>query len=784
LLDRVNASMTLTAGSRLGQYEILAPLGAGGMGEVYRAQDLRLHRQVAIKVLPAENMHDAAARRRFEQEARAVAALSHPNILAIHDFNIDDATAYAVTELLEGETLRRSKIPWTKAASIGAAICDGLAAAHEKGIIHRDLKPANIFLTLDGQVKILDFGLARVRPEFATSEDATTGVHTAPGTVMGTLGYMSPEQLRGEVVDGTTDIFALGCILYEIVSGKAPFLRGSGVDTAAAILNEEPPDPAATDVPPALLRVIRRCLEKNPRERYQSARDLAFDLRALLTGTGITTVRMPGLRRRTIVMGSGIVLLLAVTLVLQRPWKPGVVQPTIQSVIVIPFENGTRSPGMDYLSDGIAEGLINALSRLPNLRVVARTTAFRYKGKPVDLTELRRQLNVDAVLSGRVTAVGNDIVVQTDLVDAESGTQMWGDRYHEQTTNLMLMEQQIVRRISEALRMSLPAEQQPGMTDNAEAYKLYLQGRFFWNKRNPEAITKAKELFEQAIRLDPEFALAYSGIADAYGMLGRTYRVIPLAEGQARSREAVRTALRLDPSLAEAHASLGLVEASDFRWTAATRELQRAIEINPNYTSALHWYSSVLLARGQVDEALATIRKAEQIDPLSAVIATNVALRLNVKGDYAEAAAKAERAQELDPGFVWAYLFGGLAYQAMGEAEKAAATYKKGAEVRSPPGVREVFLLLAEVNLGNATEARRIAGVLENRAARGEVLQAWPGWAYATVGDDEKAFVWLNRALEAREIDFRDMIRTPIAEPLAGDPRYAELLRRLEKGFD
>ncbi len=377
--------MTLAPGTHLGQYEILSPLGAGGMGEVYRARDSHLGREVAIKVLPADMAGDPVARRRFEQEAKAVALLSHSNILSIHHFDTHDGISFAVTELLEGETLRdrinRSKIPARKACEIAAAISDGLAAAHEKGIVHRDLKPSNIFLTSGGQVKILDFGLARVTDDRTEPSD-TTDVMTSPGKVVGTLGYMSPEQIRGETVDGTTDIFALGCILYEMLGGKSPFARSTATETMAAALRDEPPDLSPNEAPPALMRLIRRSLEKDRSARYHSARDLAFDLRALVSPA--TTIR-----RKGVMFAAAALVLLSFAVIVAMmllPKHPAPAPTEIRSILVVPFENGTRDPGAEYLSDGIAEGLINKLAELPNLRVVARTTAFQFKGKPLDVT--------------------------------------------------------------------------------------------------------------------------------------------------------------------------------------------------------------------------------------------------------------------------------------------------------------------------------------------------------------------------------------------------------------
>ena len=716
------------------------------MGEVYRARDSVLGRDVAIKIVSGET--SPAAVRRFEQEARAIAALSHPNILSIHHFDSHDGISFAVTELLEGETLRdriqSSKLPWQKACEIAASICDGLAAAHERGIIHRDLKPSNIFLTSDGQVKILDFGLAQTSRAF---EDATD-VKTAPGTVLGTLGYMSPEQLRGETVDARTDIFALGCILDEMIS----------------------------DGPPALKRIIDRCLEKDRNARYHSARDLAIDLRSMTHAPKRTRWALWGL--------GAVIIAVAIVLTYKKPAAPA---HQLRAILVLPFENESHDPSSEYLSDGIAEGLISTLAELPNVRVVARTTAFHFKGKPVDLQQIRKQLDVDMVLAGRLLSRGNNITVQADLIDAQAGTELWGNRFHEQSTDLVNIEQELVGRISEALRVRLtPAEQNrisKPATRNPDAYKLYVEGRFYFNKRTPESIKKATDLFQQAIVADPQFALAYSGLADAYN-LGGTYNVLPPKEALLRSRQAVEAALRLDPDLAEAHASLGLLESNQFHWVPAEREFKRAVEINPNYANALLWYSLLLLAQDHLDESTAIIRKAEQRDPLSSIVVTNVASRLNILGRYEAALAEAQTSIELDPGYVWSYWQMALAYEGLGQPDKAAAIYKRGAEVPSPPGFREALLVRADVLLGNTAEARKLARLLEQRATRGEAGRTAVGWAYSAVADRDKALQWLSRALDAREQPLRNSIRTPIVKELRGDPRYDALLRRLERGFD
>ncbi|HSP13318.1 MAG TPA: protein kinase [Thermoanaerobaculia bacterium] len=769
--------MTLEPGTELGHYEILSPVAAGGMGDVYRARDVRLGREVAIKVLSSERTGSAADQRRFQQEARTVALLSHPNILAIHEFGTDRGVSFVVTELLNGETLaqriRTARIPWSDAVRIAAAICDGLAAAHDKGIVHRDLKPANIFLTADGYVKILDFGLARMP---AASDGSSTDLRTAPGTVMGTIGYMPPEQLRGEPVDASADIFALGCMLSEMIAGTSPFARRTATEINAAILRDEPVDLPAADAPPPLNRLIRRCLEKNRSDRYHSAHDLALELRSMLTAS-----RSGGKWRVLIAAAAAIVLAIVVAVVIMQR-RTAAPQHEIRSLLVIPFENGTRDANAEYLSDGIAEGLINTLAELPHVRVVARTTAFRFKGKPVDLPRIRQQLDVDAVLSGRLVSAAGNIVVQADLVDTAAGTELWGNRFHEQRANVLEIEEEIVGRIAAALRVRLAPSRRS--TRNPEAYKLYLQGRFYWNKRNPEAITKARQLFEQAIAADPEFALAYTGLADACNMLGVTYHGLPAGEGMRCARQAVQTALRLNPDLAEAHASLGLIELNQFHWSAAESEFQRAFDLNPQYANALLWRSLGLLAEGRLDESIASIRKAEQLDPLSAIMVTNVGHRLTVAGNYKAALAEGEKATELDGGYVWGRWITAIAHEGLGDLPNAAAAFRQAAQVANLPGLREALLARASAVEGDRAGALRLALDLERRAAHGEVGDVFVGWSYCAAGNRDKAIEWLNRAFDARETLLRDHIRTPAVKELRGDPRYEELIHRLERGFD
>ena len=519
--------MPLAAGTRLGPYQIVAPLGAGGMGEVYRARDSRLDRDVAVKVLPQHLANDPHALTRFEREAKAVAALSHPNILAVYDVGTDQGISFVVTELLEGETLRsrlgRAAVGWGKAAEIGAAVADGLAAAHSKGIIHRDLKPENIFLTSDGRVKILDFGLARRRPD-AADQDQTVDAATATeaGTIMGTVGYMSPEQVRGEPVDAPGDLFSLGCVLYEMAAGERAFARPTAPETLAAILNADPPPLAASgkQIPPEMDRLIARCLEKNAGERQQSARDLAFALREI-TASGARPVALPALPDRRkhrawaiglAAAGVAIALGLAFYLLLVGHGK------TIDTLAVLPFANAGNDPNTEYLSDGITDSITNNLARLPGLRVTARSMAFGYKGKPVNPQQIGRDLKVRAVLTGSVAQRGDVLIIRAELMNVADASQLWGEQYQKKLADILAIEAEISKEISQKLRLKLTGEDRSRIakraTQNTEAYQLYLKGRYYWNKLTDEGLKKAVEHFQQAIDKDPSYARAYSGLAD------------------------------------------------------------------------------------------------------------------------------------------------------------------------------------------------------------------------------------------------------------------------------
>src|SRR5712691_263443 len=657
--------MTLAAGSRLGPYEILAPLGAGGMGEVYRARDTRLLRDVAIKVLPEALHGDDEALSRFEREARAIAALSHPNILAIHDFGRDGSVSYSVTELLEGETLRtalaRGPLASRRAFEIGAAVAEGLSAAHSRGIVHRDVKPDNVFLTSHGVGKILDFGLVRHSdPGWRGADTASPTVGgTTPGIVLGTIGYMSPEQVRGDRADARTDIFALGCVLYEMLTGRRAFEGATAAEAFAAVLRDEPAalTEASGRVPAAAVPILRHCLEKNPEQRYQTARDLAFALRELVSGTfrAAATAAAPA--------------------------------GAMDSLAVLPFENAGHDVELEYLSEGIAESLTRAFSRLPGLRVISRSAVARYRGREVDPARAGRELSVRAVLTGRVLARGNRLSVSAELIDVHDDRQIWGQAYQRTLDDVFSLQEQLAAEIAEHLRPTLvappPVAPVTAHAPKAEAYQLHLKGRYWWNRRPEEGFLDALEYFQKSIDADPSFALSYSGLADCYTTVGSWESgILPPNEAFLKARTLARKALELDDRSAESHASLGYALFHyDWNFEQAAREMQRAIALNPGYAAAHHWYSHLLLPLGRIEKSMAESLAAVAIDPLDFIMNAHLAWHYYFAGDYDHAIEAA--AKPVVSNHFWSPFFSGLAYEQKGMLAEAIDQLEQAA-ARSP----------------------------------------------------------------------------------------------------
>ena len=755
-----NHDVTLLAGTRLGPYEILSPLGAGGMGEVYRARDPRLGREVAIKVLPERLADDADLVRRFEHEARAVAALSHPNVLTLYDLGREGDRLWAVMELLEGETLRtrlaHAAPSWVKAVDITVGVAEGLSAAHSRGIIHRDLKPENIFLTSDGRVKILDFGLARWKPPLPSLDEATsapTAVGTEPGWTMGTVGYMSPEQIHGDRADVSSDLFSLGCVLYEIATGRRAFPGRTSAEVMTAVLRDPAPELSAADpdAPAELSRIVSHCLEKKPGERFQSARDLAFALRAVASaaaGPKISSGRRRG----------------------------------IDSIAVLPLANASGDAEAEYLSDGITETIISRLARLSGLRVMSRSSVFRYKGADVDPIAAGRELNVGAVVSGRVLHRGDDLVVRVELVDLSDGSQLWGEHYNRKMADVFSVENEIATQISENLRLKLSGEEKQsltrGATQSAEAYRLYLQGRFYWNKRTGDGIRKGIEFFRRAIDEDPAYAGAYVGLAHSYGVLG-FHAIEPPGETFPKAKAAAKRALEIDPTLVEARVPLAYALFHyDWNWPEAQREALRCIEEVPTDATAHNYFGSFLTALGRFDEAMVHWRRSQELDPLAPVLRGAKGWCLFFARRYEEAIRESERALELDPTFPIALGVIGLASSRLSRHDRAIQAIQKAIEPSSSTRYR-ADLAYVYAKAGRPDEARVTLAELERLSGTRYVSPYYLAPAHAALGEIDLAFSRLDEAFAERSNGMTYLTTDPNLDDLRADPRFGELVRRV-----
>jgi TolB-like protein/tRNA A-37 threonylcarbamoyl transferase component Bud32/Tfp pilus assembly protein PilF len=749
------------------------------MGEVYRARDSRLDRDVAIKVLPERLARDPQALGRFEREAKAVAALSHPNILAIHDFGRDGAVTYAVTELLEGETLRarlaRGALPWRKAVETGIAIADGLSAAHSKGIVHRDLKPENLFLTQDGRVKILDFGLARGTSTSA-AESAEAATVTEEGVTLGTVGYMSPEQVRGTPADARSDIFSLGCVLYEMVAARRAFSRETAAQTMAAILEAQPRDLSSTgrEIPAAFENVIAHCLEKNPPERFHSAHDLALALHATLSSPA-DAPRSPA-RRWAIpaVCLAALLLTAAVYWFAVRP-KP------IDSLAVLPFVNVGGDPNAEYLSDGITESLINNLSQLPKLRVVPRTLVEAYKGKQADPRKLGQELHVRAILTGKVVHRGDSLHVQTELVDCDLLSQLWGDQYDRKFSEILAVQEEIARQVSEKLRLRPTGEQQKQLarrsTQNTEAYQLYLRGRYEWNRRTAARLKTAVDYFRQAIEKDPGYSLAYGGLAQSYALFN-IYDVEKAADSCPKAKDAAARALQIDSNLVEPHAALVWIKLScDWDWAGSEAEFKRSVQIDPNDGVLRGFHAAYLKAMGRLDDAVAETKRGSELEPLSLNLASLYGRELYFAGRYDEALVQLRKALDMDSTFGDGLMYLGWVYERKHMFDEAIRTLQEaikvsGGDPRCVSSLGHVYAIsgkrkLAEEQLELLKAAQRYVGTYEIAVV------------YAGLGNKDEAFRWLEASYREKYLWILWLRIDPRLENLRGDPRFADIVRRV-----
>lgn len=786
--------MKLTTGTQLGPYTILGPLGAGGMGEVYRARDARLGRDVALKILTDKLEGQADALERFDREARTVASLSHPNVVALYDYGKYEGTVCAVSELLEGESLdrrlARERMAWRQAIEFAALIADGLSSAHARGIVHRDLKPGNVFITRDGQIKILDFGLATSARLIADGRggESTMTVQTEPGTVLGTLGYMSPEQVRGETADPRSDIFALGCILYEMLAGRRAFSGDTAAETLAAILRDQPAElsAATAPVPPNVETVVRRCLEKDREQRFQSARDLAFALRGLLSGS--VTVPPPEpkpwyTRRRRTIAGALVVATLAVLAVAGWiKWSDG--HRRIGSVAVLPLANRSGDAAQEYFVDGITDQLIAGLARIDGVRVTSRTSAMHYKASPKALGDIARELGVEAVLEGSVTRNGSRVVVTANLANPSTQSVLWSDTFERDVRDLPRLQGEIAQQVARTMSVDVSAADRaqfnaPGQV-NPDAFDAYVRGRYYWSKRTPADLQRAVEEFRRAIDADPTYAAAYAGLADAYAQTGYSNLAAP-RDVFPKAKAAAIKAITLAPDLAEPHASLGFVHMYfDFDFEASEREFRRAIALDENSVTAHHYYSILLAALLRPDEARQQIERARVLDPLSPLVATDAGFVTFYDRRYEEARRALEEAIQASPKAPLAHFWLARTFQAQGQNEKAIAEFQLSTLAFGffSPAIGGIGNLYG--TMGRRDEAVKMLAKLDELSPLTYVAAYQRALVYVGLGDRTQALTWLQQAFDDRVGNgLVWLLKDPRWDPMRGDPGFEEMVTKV-----
>jgi serine/threonine-protein kinase len=824
-----------TTGEQIGRYLIRSAIGKGGMGEVFLAEDIELERLVALKVLPDDLANDPERMRRFVQEAKSASALNHPNIITIYEIGKTDTTNFIATEYIEGETLysrlRNEQMNLKSVLDVATQVTSALDVAHQAGIVHRDIKPENVMIRPDGVVKILDFGIAKLTEKKVSAIDAEAATAikagTSPGMIIGTANYMSPEQAKGKDIDARSDIFSFGIVLYEMMAGKPPFEGENAMDVIGSILNKEPApiQQLLPETSQEIERIISKTLKKDRDERYQTAKDLLIDLKdvrqdlelqsklehmaspnrdelkteilnATTSEAGHTTSSaeyvVSEIKNHKSGFAIGLIVLLFAFVGFSY-WlftlRSSSAKGQIESIAVMPFVNESGNADTEYLSDGMTESLINGLSQLPKLAVKARSSVFRYKGKQVEPQQIGSELSVQAVLNGRILQRGENITLGLELVDVQSGNQIWGEQYNRKFSDLTALQSEIARDVSNKLQAKLSSADEKratkNYTQNNEAYQLYLKGRYHWNKRTAGDITKSVDYFKQAIDKDPSYALAYAALADAYILIPNYTGASP-HDAYPKARAAATKALEIDETQAEAHTALATVyEEYDWNFPAAEKEFKRAIELNPNYATAHHWYSEYLLTMGRDEEAIAEMKRAQELDPLSLIINAVLGYTYLDSRRLDEAEVQLQKTLEMDENFPRANLYLSLLYERKGMFDKAISqgeklavlsgvapeqAAKETAELREAYkrfGAKGYWQKQVEFYERNPTSKSNSTTPLSVIAAM-----------YVQQGDKDKAFAYLERAYEKREADVT-YLTSPIYDPIRFDPRFTDLSRRI-----
>ena len=771
-------------GSTISHYKILEKLGEGGMGIVYKAHDTKLDRLVALKFLPPQLSVAENDRARFLQEARAISALNHPSIATIHDIDEANGQKFLVLEYIPGGTLK-SKLKHLKSEDrhfllsevldYGIQAAEALAHAHRHQIIHRDVKTDNMMLTEEGKVKLTDFGLAKLRGGAQV---------TKTGTTVGTAAYMSPEQIRGEEVDRRSDIFSFGVVLYELTTSHLPFRGEFETALSYSILNENPPGIASLrqGVPPLLERVINHCLEKNITERYQSADEIAAELRKVqqeMTGTVTAVAKQSKLPW---IAAAIVVVLVLIGIYIFYP-KSAPIASNSKAIAVLPFKNLSDSKEDEYFADGITEDLITQLSKIADLKVISRTSVMQYKGISKNVREIGKDLDVGSVLEGSVRRAGNQVRIVAQLIDAHNEGHLWAETYDKEMTQIFAIQSDVAKEIAAALRATLSSGEKERIerkqTESTEAYQLCLKGRFYWNKRRARDLEMATDYFKQALEKDPNYALAYAGLAQTY-VLFPEYAGLPAKEYFPRAEAAARRALELDENLAEAHSVLGLVRLQyAWDWSGAEREFKKAIELNPNFPTAHHWYNIMLGCVGRLDEAMNEIRRAQELDPLSLIINENVGAVFYSMRRYDEAIGQHKKTLELDQNFAGCHSALGDAYCQKGMFAEAIAEHQK-VRVLSESGPYGLGPLgYAYARSGRVNEAKQVLNQLLAFSKQGYVVSYGIASVYNGLGVRNGALQWLERACEEHDRFIVDVKVDPALDNLRSDVRFKAILQRV-----